>query len=233
LPKREAGEAALATRRGLDDARDFGMIGLLEAGAEHAPASAFGELAARGPDAIAADGLMWARALGEHGGGEALGLTGAGLGGGGSGLGVGLDRIGTVGHTHGLTGPGTGGGGAPAHGIGRRGWSGRWHGWGDGVWVTGRLPPEAIQRIIRQNFGRFRGCYQASLLDNPTLAGRVTVRFVIGRDGAVASVGDGGSDLPDKRVVSCVIRAFYGLAFPQPEGGIVTVTYPLVFSPTG
>ena len=28
-------------------------------------------------------------------------------------------------------------------------------------------------------------------------------------------------------------RAFYGLSFPQPEGGIVTVTYPIMFSPGG
>ena len=234
LPKREAGEAALAAERGVEDARDFGMIGLLAAAAEHAPASAFGELAARGPDAIAADGAMWARTLGEHGGSEALGLAGVGLGGGGSGLGVGLDRVGTVGHTTGLIGAGTGGGGAPLRGIGGRswgGWKGRWgHGY-RGVHFSGRLPPEAIQRIIRQNFGRFRACYQTGLQHNPALTGRVAVSFVIGRDGSVAMVRDGGSDLPDPQVVSCVVRAFYGLSFPQPEGGIVHVTYPIVFSP--
>jgi hypothetical protein len=27
-----------------------------------------------------------------------------------------------------------------------------------------------------------------------------------------------------------VTRAFYGLSFPHPENGIVTVTYPIVFS---
>jgi hypothetical protein len=27
-----------------------------------------------------------------------------------------------------------------------------------------------------------------------------------------------------------VQRAFYGVSFPQPEGGIVTVSYPIVFS---
>ena len=57
------------------------------------------------------------------------------------------------------------------------------------------------------------------------------MRFVIGRDGAVSNVGNGGSDLPDANVVSCVVRAFYGLSFPQPENGIVTVTYPIVFTP--
>jgi hypothetical protein len=59
----------------------------------------------------------------------------------------------------------------------------------------------------------------------------VSARFVIGRDGAVSNVSNGGSDLPDGGVVSCVISAFYGLSFPQPEGGIVTVVYPIMLAP--
>ncbi len=134
--------------------------------------------------------------------------------------------------------------GSPLSGIGITSWSGGYHGrlrgahksrvsfrYGHGeLYVTGRLEPTAIQRIIRQNFGRFRACYEEGLRRNPELEGRVTTRFVIGRDGAVSNAGDGGSDLPDPRVVSCVVKAFYGLSFPQPEGGIVTVTYPIAFS---
>ena len=102
----------------------------------------------------------------------------------------------------------------------------------EGIAVSnGSLPPEVIKRIVRQNFGRFRACYEDGLRRDPALQGRVSARFVIGRDGAVSSVSDGGSDLPDRGVVSCVVRAFYGVSFPQPEGGIVTVTYPILFSP--
>lgn len=99
--------------------------------------------------------------------------------------------------------------------------------------VSGRLPPEVIQRIIRQNFGRFRLCYERGLSMNPNLQGRVSIRFVIGRDGAVSNIGNAGSDMPDGGVVSCIVRSFYGLSFPQPEGGIVTVVYPISFSPGG
>jgi outer membrane biosynthesis protein TonB len=84
---------------------------------------------------------------------------------------------------------------------------------------------------VRQNFGRFRMCYEQGLVRNPNLEGRVAVRFVIGRDGAVSNVSNGGTDLPDGNVVSCVIGAYYGLSFPAPERGIVTVTYPIFFSP--
>ena len=97
--------------------------------------------------------------------------------------------------------------------------------------VSGRLPAEVIQRAVRQNFGRFRMCYEQGLMRNPNLEGRVTARFVIGRDGGVSNVSNGGSDLPDSGVVSCVVSAFYGLSFPAPDGGIVTVSYPIAFSP--
>jgi hypothetical protein len=99
--------------------------------------------------------------------------------------------------------------------------------------VSGRLPREVIERIVRQNFGRFRLCYENGLRNNPKLQGRVSVRFVIGRNGIVSNVSNGSSTLPDGGVVSCVVRAFYGLSFAQPEGGIVTVTYPIMFAPGG
>ncbi|MDI3289824.1 AgmX/PglI C-terminal domain-containing protein [Polyangium sp. 15x6] len=99
--------------------------------------------------------------------------------------------------------------------------------------LSGRLPPEVVRRIIRQNFGRFRLCYENGLRNNPNLQGRVAVRFVIGADGAVSNVGNGGSDMPDGGVVSCIVRSFQGLSFPRPEGGIVTVVYPIMFSPGG
>lgn len=97
--------------------------------------------------------------------------------------------------------------------------------------VVGRLPPEVIQRIVRQNFGRLRLCYEHGLGRNPELSGKVTSRFVIAKDGSVESVSDGGSDLADSGVVSCVLSSFNGLSFPQPEGGAVTVTYPVHFEP--
>ena len=36
---------------------------------------------------------------------------------------------------------------------------------------------------------------------------------------------------PATVVVSCVVRGFGNLSFPQPEGGIVTVVYPIIFNP--
>jgi len=59
----------------------------------------------------------------------------------------------------------------------------------------------------------------------------VRVRFVIQATGKVADVGDAGeSTLPDTDAVKCMMHEFGKLSFPRPEGGIVTVVYPLVFN---
>ena len=224
----------IARQAALRDAAEFGMIGLLNAGAggdPNAPTAPWGRDDSLGNDPLSARGNMWGDNIGDSFGAGGLGLSGIGEGGGGRGEGIGLGNIGTIGH-----GAGTGTGQGFGSGHGRLQGSHRTKppqvrmG---ATSVSGRLPPEVIQRIVRQNFGRFRLCYENGLRNNPNLQGRVSVRFVIGRDGAVSNVGNGGSDMPDGGVVSCVVRAFYGLSFPQPEGGIVTVVYPIMFSPGG
>jgi hypothetical protein len=224
----------IARQAALRDAAEFGMIGLLNSGAggdPNAPTAPWGRDDSLGNDPLSARGNMWGDQIGDSFGAGGLGLSGIGEGGGGRGEGIGLGNIGTIGH-----GAGTGTGQGFGSGHGRLGGSHRTKppqvrmG---ATSVSGRLPPEVIQRIVRQNFGRFRLCYENGLRNNPNLQGRVAVRFVIGRDGAVSNVGNGGSDMPDSGVVSCVVRAFYGLSFPQPEGGIVTVVYPIMFSPGG
>jgi len=93
------------------------------------------------------------------------------------------------------------------------------------------LPVEVIERIVRQNFGRFRLCYESGLRIDPTLEGTVRSRFVIETDGSTGVVSDAGSDLPDAGVVACVQRAFGTLSFPSPSAGAMTVTYSLSFAP--
>ena len=57
------------------------------------------------------------------------------------------------------------------------------------------------------------------------------MKFVIGRDGAVSNIGRRRLGHSGFGVVQCVVRGFGNLSFPQPEGGIVTVVYPIMFSP--
>jgi hypothetical protein len=225
----------IARARALEDAQNFGMIGILASmqGDVDAPTAPWGADDSSGTDPISALGNMWGAELGEAAGAGGLGLSGIGEGGGGRFEGVGMGAIGTFGHGSGL-GLNDGFGNGVGSGYLPSGHKPKAHGMRQGeTTASGRLPPEVIQRVVRQNFGRFRLCYQNALRNNPNLAGRVAVSFVIGRDGAVSMAQNGGSDLPDAGVVSCVVGAFYNLSFPQPEQGIVTVTYPIMFSPEG
>jgi len=97
--------------------------------------------------------------------------------------------------------------------------------------TSGRLPPERIQAIVRAGYGNFRLCYEAGLARNADLSGRVNIRFVIGRDGGVSNVSVDSTTLPDRDVAACVAKGFYDLKFPEPEGGIVTVIYPIMLEP--
>jgi|SRR6187399_268730 len=98
--------------------------------------------------------------------------------------------------------------------------------------IAGRLHPEVIQNIVRASYGKFRVCYEQGLSRDPSLTGKVVVRFVIGRTGEVSNVAIGeGSTLPDQQMATCIVTAFYHLQFPEPAGGFVKVVYPMMFSP--
>jgi hypothetical protein len=228
--KGETAERVVSRAEMVKEAQDFGTIGLLNVlNGSNAPSSPWGEVAT-GPDNVNAVGDLFSRDIGEGIGSGGLGLSGPGNGGGGKGVGVGMGNIGTC---MGLNCYGNGEGGF-ARSVGRNGGEHKKYEFkvrpdGNSV-VSGRLPGDVIQRIVRQNFGRFRNCYEMGLRTNPNLEGRVTARFVIGRDGAVSNVSAGG-DLPDASVKSCVASAFYGLSFPAPDGGVVTVSYPIMLTP--
>jgi len=221
----------------LHEAQQFGMIGKLDSTATDEPSVADNDvtipkaqaLAAPTSEPTTATGNMWGHDIGDAFGAGGLGLSGTGQAGGGRGQGIGLGNIGTLGH-----GASTGTGQGFGSGHGRVAGAGKTqppHVRMGATSVSGKLPAEVVQRIVRQNYGRFRMCYEQGLAKNPNLEGRVTAQFVIGRDGSVSNVANAGSNMPDSGVVGCVVRAYNGLSFPPPPRGIVTVVYPIHFSP--
>jgi hypothetical protein len=99
--------------------------------------------------------------------------------------------------------------------------------------VTNYIPPAVIMTPIRARAPCFRGCYDAGLARSSEREGKILLRFVIDEDGWVRTVRVVEETLGDSGVVDCVRRAFVGLKYPVPEGGRVTVVYPLRFSPSG
>jgi hypothetical protein len=85
-----------------------------------------------------------------------------------------------------------------------------------GTTVAGQLPVEVFDRIVRQNMGRFRLCYEHGLSTNPELGGEIVVHLVIDKTGSVESVDSPSATLADPAVVACVVRGFGNLTFPEP-----------------
>ena len=223
------GEDPRARRPGHEEVATFGILALLAGpeGGNGAGSSAFA--AETGPAAM---GNIFGQTVHDAEGMGGLGLSGPGEGGGGLGAGVPLASIGTLGKAN---GDGTGQGFGCCGGRMPRGGAHVTRSptmWGEAVQVNGRLPPEAIQRVIRQSFGRLRACYERGLERRPDLEGRIAVKFVIDREGDVTMASTAESSLPDASVNSCVAKAYEAMTFPKPVGGIVTVVYPVVFTRT-
>lgn len=114
-----ADDSHMARQAALRDAAEFGMIGLMNAGAggdPNAPTAPWGRDDSLGSDPTSARGNMWGDGISDSFGGGGLGLSGVGEGGGGrgEGEGIGLGTIGTIGH-----GAGTGTGQGFGSGAGR------------------------------------------------------------------------------------------------------------------
>ncbi|MDP2312111.1 MAG: AgmX/PglI C-terminal domain-containing protein [Pseudomonadota bacterium] len=153
-----------------------------------------------------------------------LGARGSGLGGGGTAEGLG--GLGTKGRGSGASGYGSGGGNFGSKGEGGIGTVG-----GDPI-ILGALDKSLIDAVIKRNMSQIRYCYQRELTKNPSLGGKITVKFVIAKDGTVSSATTKTTTMNNPAVESCINGRFMRFQFPEPKGGgIVIVSYPFIFSP--
>jgi hypothetical protein len=217
--------------------KDFGMLGLIATMSDpNAPTVPWGETL-RGADRESHLGGLFGPDAADSWGIGGLSVSGPYEGGGGFNQGLGANDVGdlsaSLDRRLGSHDPGGWGHGSCVNGPCKQ----RAHETGAflrmprEITTNGRLPKEVIQRIIRQNQGRYRACYEGGLRTNPALEGRVEVRFMIDRQGQVSLAQDGASDLPSDGVRSCIVKSFYSLSFPSPEGGTVSVVYPMVLTP--
>ena len=96
---------------------------------------------------------------------------------------------------------------------------------------SGYLAPETIREVVRGLHPELEGCYQLGAGRHPKLRGTVTFVFAIGADGEVTQLRIAENSLPDCSVVLCMGDAMARSQFPPPEGGSVSVQYPLTFEP--
>lgn len=95
---------------------------------------------------------------------------------------------------------------------------------------VGALSPEEIRSVVKGHVGEVRSCYALGLAHNPSLEGRISIKFKIGPDGAVQSTTVLADNLGDQKVADCVAAEIQSWRFPPPRGGgTVVVAYPFVF----
>jgi TonB family protein len=100
--------------------------------------------------------------------------------------------------------------------------------------VVGGLDREVIERVIRAHQSEIRYCFELSLQKDPSLSGKVGVRFVIDGEGSVATSEVTESSLRSDSTEQCMLGKIRRWRFPSPVGGgIVTVNFPWVFKPAG
>jgi TonB family protein len=124
------------------------------------------------------------------------------------------------------------------------GWSA--DGCGHGVWCAlpavdggqsvcelfGSLEKEGIRLVVQQHLEEVRGCYQRELATFPTLAGKITIKFIISPNGSVRSARVGSTRGGNANLAECVAAEVRTWRFDVPNGGgIVLVTYPFIFKP--
>ncbi|MFO0588222.1 MAG: AgmX/PglI C-terminal domain-containing protein [Polyangiaceae bacterium] len=92
--------------------------------------------------------------------------------------------------------------------------------------VTGRLAPELIRDTVRAGFAEIHACDVGRAAGS---SGKLTVKLVIGADGAVKGAVTSGAENVDGAMATCVKDAISEMHFPKSTGGDVEVEYPFLF----
>ncbi|MBN2718378.1 MAG: AgmX/PglI C-terminal domain-containing protein [Deltaproteobacteria bacterium] len=95
---------------------------------------------------------------------------------------------------------------------------------------TGMMSSADVASVVNRRIGAIKGCYERALKRDPSLSGKITVRFTISGSGKVTTARPTLNQL-NSEVAQCITDAFLRFRFPPPEGGTVTFEYPFLFTP--
>ena len=95
--------------------------------------------------------------------------------------------------------------------------------------VSGYADRNVVLGVLRRHQSAFKAAYEKALKTNPTLAGKIVVRFTIGKDGKVTKAEVTSDSLGDEDVSKRIVAIISKLVFPASEQE-VTISYPFVFA---
>ena len=100
--------------------------------------------------------------------------------------------------------------------------------------VQGSIDRDLVAKVINEKVSEMRGCYERAMLRDPNLgAGKVLLEWTIDGRGDVSEVRTKTATLKSPEVVSCLLDLLRTLKFPRPNGGVVIVSYPVLFNSVG
>jgi TonB family protein len=91
----------------------------------------------------------------------------------------------------------------------------------------------ALSRYIRDRLNAIRGCYERELKRNPSLKGKVVVRFNITPAGRAGDVRIEENSLGSPEVAACITGLMRSWVFPFKPPDEVPVQYPFLFTSAG
>lgn len=94
----------------------------------------------------------------------------------------------------------------------------------------GSIDANVVARIIRGELWEFRRCYEDVLRADPTVQGRVELRFTISVDGRVSATSSRVSAPALRPVGLCIEGRVRPIVFPRPRGGPVDFSFSFTFS---
>ena len=103
----------------------------------------------------------------------------------------------------------------------------------DRISSQGQIDKDAVAKAINSHLAEVQRCYEAALLKNPGLAGKVVLEWSISTQGRVESSKSKSSTLKDSSVESCILRSLNTWQFPPARGQSVIITYPFIFNAVG
>jgi len=100
--------------------------------------------------------------------------------------------------------------------------------------VKGSIDRDTVAKVINEHANEMRGCYERALMRDPNIgAGKVLLEWTIVPAGVVGDVRTKMATLKSAEVTSCLLDVLKQMQFPKPEGGLVIVTYPILFNSVG
>jgi hypothetical protein len=93
------------------------------------------------------------------------------------------------------------------------------------------LTRDEVRTVVRAKLPDVRGCFDLGLASDPTLGGRVALRFTIDAAGRVRDPSVVEDELATSEVADCLLERIGHWQFPLPrEGRELTIVYPFHFT---